>query len=151
MPLILLAGALMYLAYLQGIDAFSLLKRSADLLPELPQAPISLPESLSDAKPDRRVTLYRWRDAQGGLHYGDQPPEDARELRALRIDPEVNVVKAFQTEVAEEESESEEATDQQDVSEPPALAQENDSLNQRHEQLQELIEITGKLLPGASR
>jgi FtsZ-binding cell division protein ZapB len=97
------------------------------------------------------VTLYRWRDAQGGLHYGDQPPEDARELRALRIDPEVNVVKAFQTEVAEEESESEEATDQQDVSEPPALAQENDSLNQRHEQLQELIEITGKLLPGASR
>jgi hypothetical protein len=31
--------------------------------------------------------MYRWNDANGGVHYGDHPPADARGLTRVEVDP----------------------------------------------------------------
>ena len=57
-------------------------------------APDSLPQPLKamlPASPKAAPALYKWRDANGGLHVTDKPPAD-RPYETVRYDPNVNVV-----------------------------------------------------------
>jgi len=46
---------------------------------------------------------YRWQDAQGNVHYGDEPPDDARQVRS---------VKTFECKTAECQAEMQERYEQ---------------------------------------
>ena len=57
-------------------------------------APDSLPsvvKSYLPAAPNATSTLYKWRDAQGHLHYTDTPPPD-RPYELVRYNPNANVL-----------------------------------------------------------
>ena len=57
-------------------------------------APQSLPsplKAIAPVSPKSAPTLYKWRDAKGGLHVTDVPPSD-RPYETVRYDPNVNVV-----------------------------------------------------------
>ena len=57
-------------------------------------APDSLPtvvKSYLPAAPNATPTLYKWRDAQGHLHYTDTPPPD-RPYELVRYNPNANVL-----------------------------------------------------------
>jgi hypothetical protein len=43
------------------------------------------------ASPTSAPALYKWRDAQGHLHYTDAPPTD-RPYETVRYDPNANVL-----------------------------------------------------------
>ncbi|MDX1452434.1 MAG: DUF4124 domain-containing protein [Oleiphilaceae bacterium] len=40
------------------------------------------------------ATVYKWRDANGQWHYGDNPPADARELTPMTINTNTNIVQS---------------------------------------------------------
>lgn len=57
-------------------------------------APDTLPafvKSWLPPAPHSAPTLYKWRDAQGHLHYTDAPPAD-RPYQAVHYDPNANVL-----------------------------------------------------------
>lgn len=47
-----------------------------------PQNVVEQVQGESEQEPE--LVLFRWRDAEGGLHFGDAPPEDALELEMIR-------------------------------------------------------------------
>lgn len=56
--------------------------------PALPAGPVPLHTVGSETR------VYRWRDAQGGLHFSDAPPQE-QAAEVVRFDPDANLVPGF--------------------------------------------------------
>lgn len=98
-PVLMVLGGLSYVSYLQGHDPLAMLLKpfgglSGVSLEGMQQQVERMGEKAEESVSGPR-TVYRWRDANGQLYYGEQPPADALSVKALRIDPNTNVIAAF--------------------------------------------------------
>ena len=41
------------------------------------------------------ATVYKWQDAQGQWHYGDQPPSDNPSVSTLQVDTNTNIIQSL--------------------------------------------------------
>jgi hypothetical protein len=55
--------------------------------------PDALPRLDLDGRPDT-VLIYKWRDAQGEIHYSNEPPPPDALYEQIEIDPDVNTLPA---------------------------------------------------------
>lgn len=44
------------------------------------------------------ATVYKWKDAQGQWHYGDQPPSDNPTVSTLQVDTNTNIIQSLKIE-----------------------------------------------------
>lgn len=71
---------------------------------ELPTAKDFIPEKLipGDAQApitsSNQQTVYKWQDAQGQWHYGDQPPSDSSKVSTLQVDTNTNIIQSLKIE-----------------------------------------------------
>ncbi len=49
------------------------------------------------------TTVYKWQDAQGQWHYGDQPPENNPSVSTLQVDSNTNIIQSLKVEPEIEE------------------------------------------------
>ncbi|MGM0594098.1 MAG: DUF4124 domain-containing protein [Pseudomonadota bacterium] len=61
-------------------------------LPQLPE--VDTPDLPPLSTKDDAVTVYRWQDASGSWHFGNQLPQGVEEYQRLQIDPNTNVVQS---------------------------------------------------------
>lgn len=59
-------------------------------IPQLKLPDIHLPGHTATAPSPHEVTVYRWRDPHGDLHYGSSPPTDGSAYEALKVSTEGN-------------------------------------------------------------
>lgn len=95
-PLVIVLGGLSYVMYLQGQDPFALLtapfereQAAAGLPGATPAVPAGKPLRTIDAT----SRVYRWRDADGNMHFSDTPPGDGAGFESIEIDPDANLIK----------------------------------------------------------
>jgi hypothetical protein len=95
--MVIVLGLLSYFAYLRGMDPVAMLKApfaasgSASVTRAVHTAPARVtPRELNTV--GSTSTVYRWRDAQGNVHFGDRVPEGVGRADALEIDPDANLV-----------------------------------------------------------
>jgi hypothetical protein len=55
--------------------------------------PDALPRLDLDGRPDT-VLIYKWRDAEGEIHYSNEPPPPDALYEQIEIDPDVNTLPA---------------------------------------------------------
>ena len=97
LPLGLVLGGLAYFAYLQGQNPLAMLRKSVESgsMPSLQELQSVLEGIAGEAAVGTEPrSLYRWEDADGAVFYGQSPPADARAVKVLRVDPQVNVIPA---------------------------------------------------------
>ncbi|MEM7377541.1 MAG: DUF4124 domain-containing protein [Pseudomonadota bacterium] len=101
-------GGMTYLASTMGkdplayFDALSLVKPDIALpsLPDIPDVP-AFGQSGSE-----KTTVYRWTDHEGGLQFSSSPPPPGTAFKTVRLDPNMNLVKAHPIPEKKTESES---------------------------------------------
>lgn len=113
-PIVIVLGFLSYFQYLQGKDPLAMLMAPfrgsgsatitrAEPVAEIRRADASpamqpVGEPVRDETPrtltavSSGATVYRWRDADGNLHFGDNPPQHVQEVETLDIDPDANLI-----------------------------------------------------------
>jgi len=63
--------------------------------PKLPDIDVSMPSFDSKEEATTRpVTVYRWKDSQGGWHYSNQAPEGDVAYERMSVNPDTNMVPA---------------------------------------------------------
>lgn len=114
-PVLMVLGGLAYVSYLQGHDPLALLLKPFGGVPGLSLQGLQQQVERIGERTEQEVsgprTVYRWRDAGGQLHYGQQPPADAQQVKALHLDPNTNVIAAFRDPKAVATEEAAEATE----------------------------------------
>ena len=110
-PLMIVFGAMFYVMYLNGqnplavFDGFG--QRVAGIFSNVGESASNLPGKVSGAVEGDSRTFYKWQDATGSWHYGEDPPANAQSLTAITLRLTDNVVPAFQDPNAVVENEEE--------------------------------------------
>ena len=98
-PLIVVVGAMTYLMYLNGQDPMAMLKKVGgnigSQIESVGASITDLPSTASQVVEGGERTFYKWRDAQGAWHYGEQPPTDAFEVKAISLKLTDNQIPAY--------------------------------------------------------
>ena len=55
----------------------------------------SVPGSLSNVVPDKKVQVYKWRDKNGIMQFSNTPPPNVTNAESVSVDPNHNLVKAI--------------------------------------------------------
>ena len=60
------------------------------------------PRNLTNVVTDEKVQVYKWRDKNGVMQFGNTPPPTVRNAERVELNPNSNVVKAVKVPVVEE-------------------------------------------------
>ena len=60
------------------------------------------PRNLTNVVTDEKVQVYKWRDKNGVMQFGNTPPPTVRNAEQVELNPNSNVVKAVKVPVVEE-------------------------------------------------
>ena len=71
---------------------------------ELSELRAKAPKNFTTVTTDKKVTVYKWRDANGVLQFSNSPPPDGGDSDTVELRPDTNLVKAIK--VPEEEPET---------------------------------------------
>ena len=70
------------------------------------------PANLTNVVTDEKVQVYKWRDKNGVMQFGNTPPPSVRNAQMVELNPNSNVVKAVKVPVVEEKPEASTAVEQ---------------------------------------
>jgi len=62
-----------------------------------------VPENIQSVTTDRDVEVYKWRDEQGVMHFGEAPPQQDSGVEKIELKARLNVMKAVKAEEEVEE------------------------------------------------
>lgn len=58
----------------------------------------SNPSASQKSSSSNKVSFYKWQDAAGNWHFGDQPPADAKNLKSMNVNTNANIIKSVKIE-----------------------------------------------------
>ena len=70
------------------------------------------PRNLANVVTDEKVQVYKWRDKNGVMQFGNTPPPSVRNAQLVELNPNSNVVKAVKVPVVEEKPVASSAVEQ---------------------------------------
>ena len=70
------------------------------------------PANLTNVVTDEKVQVYKWRDKNGVMQFGNTPPPSVRNAQLVELNPNSNVVKAVKVPVVEEKPVASSAVEQ---------------------------------------
>lgn len=70
------------------------------------------PKNLTSVVTDEKVQVYKWRDKNGVMQFGNTPPPSVRNAQLVELNPNSNIVKAVKVPVVEEKPVASSAVEQ---------------------------------------
>lgn len=76
---------------------------AGDFIPDklLPDSITGNQSPASEAKPNissHKVSFFKWQDASGAWHFGDNPPANAQNITTMNVNTNVNIIKSVKVE-----------------------------------------------------